>query len=147
MAIQGMERVTLIAHASSKHKLLKKLQQLGAVEVIASGTDGLALAGAPESLARLEVRLSDVREALEILRPYDSSKQSFLTPKPPISRTALESLPERFAEADGLISKVRQFSDDLNALKTRRQRLKNRIVRSEERRVGKECRSRWSPYH
>ena len=23
----------------------------------------------------------------------------------------------------------------------------NRITRSEERRVGKECRSRWSPYH
>src|SRR5256885_6377464 len=25
--------------------------------------------------------------------------------------------------------------------------LSRRIVRSEERRVGKECRSRWSPYH
>src|SRR5256885_9922577 len=25
--------------------------------------------------------------------------------------------------------------------------LKNALVRSEERRVGKECRSRWSPYH
>ena len=23
----------------------------------------------------------------------------------------------------------------------------NKVVRSEERRVGKECRSRWSPYH
>ena len=23
----------------------------------------------------------------------------------------------------------------------------NRVLRSEERRVGKECRSRWSPYH
>ena len=23
----------------------------------------------------------------------------------------------------------------------------NNVVRSEERRVGKECRSRWSPYH
>ena len=25
--------------------------------------------------------------------------------------------------------------------------MQNRIGRSEERRVGKECRSRWSPYH
>src|SRR3989442_12420749 len=25
--------------------------------------------------------------------------------------------------------------------------LGNKVVRSEERRVGKECRSRWSPYH
>ena len=23
----------------------------------------------------------------------------------------------------------------------------NKVIRSEERRVGKECRSRWSPYH
>ena len=26
-------------------------------------------------------------------------------------------------------------------------KLFDKIVRSEERRVGKECRSRWSPYH
>ena len=26
-------------------------------------------------------------------------------------------------------------------------RLNRRVARSEERRVGKECRSRWSPYH
>ena len=25
--------------------------------------------------------------------------------------------------------------------------LHNKFIRSEERRVGKECRSRWSPYH
>ena len=25
--------------------------------------------------------------------------------------------------------------------------VKNGLLRSEERRVGKECRSRWSPYH
>src|SRR2546426_9716168 len=28
-----------------------------------------------------------------------------------------------------------------------RQNLRNLFLRSEERRVGKECRSRWSPYH
>ena len=27
------------------------------------------------------------------------------------------------------------------------QKMENDIMRSEERRVGKECRSRWSPYH
>ena len=31
---------------------------------------------------------------------------------------------------------------DINSLP-----LKNNMARSEERRVGKECRSRWSPYH
>src|SRR5256885_11453076 len=36
------------------------------------------------------------------------------------------------------------------AVETKARRPKNRIsadLRSEERRVGKECRSRWSPYH
>ena len=35
---------------------------------------------------------------------------------------------------------------DLNMSKTQL-REKAGITRSEERRVGKECRSRWSPYH
>ena len=37
------------------------------------------------------------------------------------------------------------WSKGLPALKRRRYALNSR--RSEERRVGKECRSRWSPYH
>ena len=34
-----------------------------------------------------------------------------------------------------------------SALKTQVSDMEKRIKRSEERRVGKECRSRWSPYH
>ena len=36
--------------------------------------------------------------------------------------------------------------EELNT-KIRKHRLKIIKIRSEERRVGKECRSRWSPYH
>ena len=32
-------------------------------------------------------------------------------------------------------------------LEAKKSQKKARIYRSEERRVGKECRSRWSPYH
>ena len=128
MAILSMEKVTLIAHADSKQRLLKKLQHVGAVEVVTSGTEGLDLAPAPESLARLEARLSEVREALEIIRPYDDSKQSFLTPKPAMSLAELSDMPSRFADADALIGKIKSFADDMNALKARRQRLKNRIA-------------------
>ena len=128
MAILSMEKVTLIAHADSRHRLLRRLQQLGAVEVVTSGVEGLGLSAAPESLIRLEDRLSAVREALDIIRPYDDSKTSFLTPKPPMTLTELENMPERFAEADELVGKIQKFSDDMNALKARRQRLKNRIA-------------------
>src|SRR2546430_10427492 len=39
------------------------------------------------------------------------------------------------------------FSAQMHLLESAEQEANQRIVRSEERRVGKECRSRWSPYH
>ena len=45
-----------------------------------------------------------------------------------------------------LIGSIHMGSHDMAPLPTRLlKKLKN--ARSEERRVGKECRSRWSPYH
>ena len=38
-------------------------------------------------------------------------------------------------------------ADDLTQLKIRINKMQNLLDRSEECRVGKECRSRWSPYH
>ena len=40
------------------------------------------------------------------------------------------------------------LNEGLGAVKALREQCPDKIiVRSEERRVGKECRSRWSPYH
>ena len=39
-----------------------------------------------------------------------------------------------------LIQQISQFDEDIVGLEAKN-------CRSEERRVGKECRSRWSPYH
>ena len=53
-------------------------------------------------------------------------------------------LPDRFfAVALGALE-VRNASNDVDALI---EGLLHKLGRSEERRVGKECRSRWSPYH
>ena len=40
---------------------------------------------------------------------------------------------------------ISKYIDNLDALK--KNETKMDAIRSEERRVGKECRSRWSPYH
>ena len=40
-----------------------------------------------------------------------------------------------------------QFQELIKSLAQGQQDLKTLLLRSEERRVGKECRSRWSPYH
>src|SRR3712207_6621760 len=54
-----------------------------------------------------------------------------------------------YADAD-LVALVHdaEFSTRVAAVLDRTPKLRHRVVvRSEERRVGKECRSRWSPYH
>ena len=43
---------------------------------------------------------------------------------------------------------VKQLTEYIRKYQTERGRsIKVTVFRSEERRVGKECRSRWSPYH
>src|SRR2546425_11202350 len=52
--------------------------------------------------------------------------------------------------SDGARESQRVFARDhglRNLVNLARQRIRVAIERSEERRVGKECRSRWSPYH
>ena len=50
---------------------------------------------------------------------------------------------------DDLVQKIQQFSSKNSMLKIASTEPGPRLFlcRSEERRVGKECRSRWSPYH
>ena len=56
---------------------------------------------------------------------------------------------KRFLNSD--VGEIRIFSRDEKKQDDMRHRLQNPkvkfYIRSEERRVGKECRSRWSPYH
>lgn len=131
MAILGMRRMALLAHQDSRDKLLKSMQDLGAVEVVSTKLEGLSGAHHPMTLSLLEEKYAAVRDALETLRPYDENKPSFLTPKPPISRGSLKDIAKRFDEAEEIIDKVKAFADDMNAVKARRQRLKNRIAQLE----------------
>lgn len=131
MALLEMKRVSLIAHSDSRNAVLQKLQDIGAVEVISTSVEELSAVKAPETLVALEKRLSDVRESLDLIRKYDESKSSFLTPKPAITKTKLKNMQESFDEADKAISKTKQFAEDMNALKARRHRLKNRMIQLE----------------
>ena len=54
-------------------------------------------------------------------------------------------LPEAYGAVDLLVVGRFGSTSGLSAVSTGSQVLN--LVRSEERRVGKECRSRWSPYH
>ena len=51
-----------------------------------------------------------------------------------------------YAEKNG-ITVVKHYIDRAISAKTDNRPQFQQMIRSEERRVGKECRSRWSPYH
>src|SRR2546426_1978939 len=64
------------------------------------------------------------------------------------------TMPKRYVRLAGTRATGRSFDDRVGStaqiLALRhldRAALKHQVIRSEERRVGKECRSRWSPYH
>src|SRR2546429_4956197 len=57
---------------------------------------------------------------------------------PILDREAQEPLVDRGLEVEALLETLRRIAE---------MTLARREPRSEERRVGKECRSRWSPYH
>ena len=58
-------------------------------------------------------------------------------------------LEQDFSDVDiNEMTDLRMIKADRNkSLQERRDIFLNKVGRSEERRVGKECRSRWSPYH
>ena len=89
-----------------------------------------------QGVAQLNLSLKDINE---ISIPLPSKDKQI-------------ELAELFDKVVGVISKRNKELSDLDDLiKARFVELfecgDHEIVRSEERRVGKECRSRWSPYH
>src|SRR2546427_13068370 len=88
-----------------------------------------------------------IRIDLEFLRPFAATSTAEFTFKPDGNQTAVTwsmagkvnfvaKVIHLFVDMDTMIGG--NFENGLAELKS---------VRSEERRVGKECRSRWSPYH
>ena len=82
-----------------------------------------------EDLRRME-REEEIKESLEII---GNSLLSGLASITSVSASAIETAVEKTKEANK-VSRINEAE-------------KIRKRRSEERRVGKECRSRWSPYH
>ena len=54
---------------------------------------------------------------------------------------------ENVGRVEELLAMTEQMQDELDQKDQTIQELNRQLSRSEERRVGKECRSRWSPYH
>lgn len=128
MAILGMKKLALIAHKDNKDALLKTMQKLGAVEIVSAAFDGVIPSAASDKQAKIESMLSDVRAVIDTIRQFDNEKSSFFDPKPLISISQLNDAPKSLKETEEIINKIKQLNSNFAALKTRRQRLKNRMA-------------------
>src|SRR5260370_16292130 len=103
----------------------------------------------PQNIKELEEGLSteaDVRarfgEPERIWTEPDGSRTFEYNRQPAGSRNYMITI-----GTDGRMSALRQVLAPHNFEKIRPRMDEEQVRRSEERRVGKECRSRWSPYH
>ena len=85
---------------------------------------------------------SDLQTNLWALNKFESKK---------MLRQYESDLEEAGKELERVIaqgkSKMAQMQADLLTQRNSTELTRKKLERSEERRVGKECRSRWSPYH
>src|SRR2546425_1809119 len=83
-----------------------------------------------------------------LLDVYTSALKGFAARLSPSAAVALQSNPlVAYVEADQVMRADVTQSMDANGDPWGLDRIDQGALRSEERRVGKECRSRWSPYH
>src|SRR3712207_9037330 len=82
-----------------------------------------------------------VRDAIDILREYGVSQMPVVKAEPPVTAGEVVGAVEEKALLDALFTGKARLSHRVE------KHMSPPLPRSEERRVGKECRSRWSPYH
>src|SRR2546429_8054327 len=105
------------------------------MEALTKATNGPVIQQTQATLASLERVMSHLDTLLGAANPAQTGKRLDTL------STNLTQLTTRLADATGslkgLLDKMDKGEGTLGKIATR----------SEERRVGKECRSRWSPYH
>ena len=119
--------------------------------------------------SRMEIAIDEQKKAEELKRRNNELTESMGKLNVQLDRleTKKVNLKNNLADVEQSIAEIRQSMESFNIpeqsigelmenvraevkiteIRAQTDRLQTEIARSEERRVGKECRSRWSPYH
>ena len=101
-------------------------------------------------IQNLENRMQKIQETFNKDLEELKSKQTVMNNTTNEIKNSLEGISSRITEAEERINDLEDRMLEFTAVEqTTEKRMKRNedTLRSEERRVGKECRSRWSPYH
>src|SRR6266516_2095258 len=94
---------------------------------------------------RLEIQTQQLEQ--NVVKLDTQARQAVAAGREDLARQALERKYGIQQQLQDLDAQVKQLADQQEKLVANEKQLEGRIERSEERRVGKECRSRWSPHH
>ena len=112
MSIIQMKKVTVYVMKSDTKKVARALQKAGVMEIRRADRDGLINEENQFAAAEAEARLQKVSEAVSVIKRYDHTKKSFLTPKPPVTVDELATEGDRkkidaaLAEAEAIEEKM-----------------------------------------
>jgi len=98
MAIVELSKLSVIGMNDSKNQILSEIMELGVVEICNSDdklTDEewsqlVTRDGDEKSLSRLEIKLSETSQALEVLEKYDKTKKPLIKVRKPMKHTEFE---------------------------------------------------------
>ena len=83
MAIIRIKKVTAYVMKQDSRKVMRALQKAGVLEVSRTRMEGADACADRQDGAAVAERLASVSAAIDIIRRYDHTKKSFLTPSPP----------------------------------------------------------------
>src|SRR2546429_3993183 len=152
-------RIELLTHTAASERLNELRRQIeNALEKLAQQAEGLAREGERAALAHAERTAETQRLSQQASAARE--KLGRLTAERETAVRAVVEGHERVSDTDAEQTRVRdEYSRSLHRLESFKELDQRRahyslavqeafsVNRSEERRVGKECRSRWSPYH
>ena len=98
---------------------------------------------------RRQKNMSQMKEQGKILQNQINEEEIGNLPVKEFREMIVKMIQNLRNRMEAQIEKIQEiFNKDLEEIKNKQTEMNNTITeRSEERRVGKECRSRWSPYH
>ena len=128
MAIEKMKHLRMVAMASDREDLLRKLQHMGCVEIVqpeADPEDPLwASLACPDTggLAAAHEEQLQAERALEVLKRYAPAKSGFLAPRPSVPEKDLLN-PEQTRQGMSLAQEVHGLDRRLSAIRAEQTKL------------------------
>ena len=125
MAIVEMKKVSAIVMKKDARKVLASLQEAGVAEISQiEPKEQLSVQDNSTEISRLESELQETRYAIGVIKRYDHSKKSFLTPRPEISASKLKEEDEDAATAiDALMQSAKSIDENINAIRQKSAKL------------------------